>query len=90
MPVCRINRFGEENQARILQVFGFEGLTRKEVGEANAGDIIAIAGIDNLRISDTLCSPERPEALPNLTVDEPTMSMLFQVNDSPFAGKEGK
>lgn len=75
---------------RILQVMGYHGLERVEVEQAEAGDIICITGIDKLNISDTLCDPETPEILPPLTVDEPTVSMMFQVNDSPFAGKEGK
>jgi GTP-binding protein len=81
---------GREQQARILQVLGFHGLRRIEVDAATAGDIIAVTGVDDLGISDTLCDRERPEALPALTVDEPTISMSFRVNDSPFAGREGK
>ncbi len=75
---------------RILQVLGFEGLKRVEVPEAQAGDIIAITGISDLRISDTICDPSCVEALPSLSVDEPTVTMTFQVNNSPFAGKDGK
>jgi len=75
---------------RILQVLGFLGLDRREVDEARAGDIIAFTGIDGLGISDTLCHPDQVEALPALTVDEPTVSMTFQVNTSPLAGREGK
>jgi GTP-binding protein len=81
---------GSTRQGRILQILGYHGLERKEVPEAMAGDIVAVTGIDNIRISDTLCDPSAPEALPNLTVDEPTVSMIFQVNNSPFAGREGK
>ncbi|WP_455203397.1 translational GTPase TypA [Kaarinaea lacus] len=81
---------GKTRNARILQVFGFLGLDRVEVDEATAGDIIAFTGIDNLSISDTLCDPNTVEALPPLTVDEPTVSMTFQVNNSPFAGQDGK
>lgn len=81
---------GKQRQGRILQVLGFHGLERVEFEQANAGDIIAFTGIDKLNISDTLCDPEHVEALPALTVDEPTVSMTFQVNTSPFAGKEGK
>ena len=66
------------------------GLKREEVPSAEAGDIIAITGISNIHISDTLCDPTKVEALPPLIVDEPTVSMTFQVNDSPFAGREGK
>jgi GTP-binding protein len=75
---------------RILQVLGYLGLDRLEIPEASAGDIIAITGIEKLHISDTLCDSQCIEALPPLTVDEPTMSMTFQVNTSPFAGREGK
>jgi GTP-binding protein len=79
-----------ERRGKILQVMGYNGLERIEVQEAQAGDIICVTGIDKLNISDTLCSPEKIEALPPLNVDEPTVSMTFQVNDSPFAGREGK
>ncbi|MFM8442952.1 MAG: translational GTPase TypA [Methylococcus sp.] len=89
-PVVIVNRDGSQRTGRVLQVFGFKGLERIEVPEASAGDIIAFTGIDALEISDTLCSPDAIEALPPLTVDEPTVSMTFQVNNSPFAGKEGK
>ncbi len=85
-----INRYGDEHNARVLQVLGFHGLERVETPVANAGDIIAVTGVENLRISDTLCDRERLEALPPLTVDEPTISMTFRVNKSPFAGREGK
>ena len=88
--VTVINRDGSQRNARMLQVFGFKGLERVEVPQANAGDIIAFTGIDALEISDTICSPDALEALPPLTVDEPTVSMTFLVNNSPFAGKEGK
>jgi GTP-binding protein len=79
-----------ERKGRVLQVMGYDGLERVEVDEAQAGDIICITGIDKLNISDTLCSPDEIEALPPLSVDEPTVSMTFQVNNSPFAGREGK
>lgn len=75
---------------KVLQVMGYHGLERVEVEEATAGDIVCITGIDQLQISDTFCHPQTVEALPPLSVDEPTVSMTFQVNDSPFAGKEGK
>ncbi len=81
---------GKTRKGRIQQVKGFHGLNRVDVEEANAGDIVCISGIDGLNISDTLCAVGNVEALPPLTVDEPTVSMTFQVNDSPFAGKEGK
>ncbi|MEF3074281.1 translational GTPase TypA [Methylobacter sp. Wu1] len=90
MPVTILNREGVERKGRMLQVFGFHGLERVEVSEARAGDIIAFTGIEKLEISDTICHPEAVEALPPLTVDEPTVTMTFQVNNSPFAGKEGK
>ncbi|MAK91132.1 MAG: translational GTPase TypA [Oleibacter sp.] len=77
-------------KGRIQQVKGFHGLNRVDVAEATAGDIVCISGIDGLNISDTLCAVGNVEALPPLSVDEPTVSMTFQVNDSPFAGKEGK
>ncbi|HUX81571.1 MAG TPA: translational GTPase TypA [Halothiobacillus sp.] len=85
-----IDREGEIRSGRILQIMGFYGLDRVEVAEAQAGDIIAFSGLDPLYISDTICDPENVEMLPPLTVDEPTVSMSFQVNTSPFAGKEGK
>ena len=81
---------GEKRKAKVLQVFGFHGLDKVERDQASAGDIITFNGVDPLNISDTLCDPEHVEALPPLTVDEPTISMTFQVNDSPFAGREGK
>ncbi|EAW32539.1 predicted membrane GTPase involved in stress response [marine gamma proteobacterium HTCC2143] len=81
---------GKERKGRVLKVMGHLGLERIEVSEARAGDIVCITGIDGLSISDTLCDPDKIEALPPLSVDEPTVSMTFIVNDSPFAGKEGK
>ena len=81
---------GEQKTGKILQVLGHEGLERVEVDKAEAGDIVCVTGIEKLYISDTLCNPENLEQLPPLSVDEPTVSMTFQVNDSPFAGKEGK
>ena len=85
-PVAVIDREGKKRQGKIVQVLGFLGLERIEVEEAEAGDIVAIAGIQDLGISDTVCALDVPEALPALTVDEPTISMTFQVNNSPFAG----
>ncbi|MAD44643.1 MAG: translational GTPase TypA [Oceanospirillaceae bacterium] len=85
-----ITREGNTRKGRIQQVKGFHGLNRIDVEEATAGDIVCISGIDGLNISDTLCAMGEVEALPPLSVDEPTVSMTFQVNDSPFAGKEGK
>ncbi len=81
---------GRVRNARVLSVMGYHGLERRETPEAEAGDIVCVTGIEKLNISDTLCDPATPEALPPLTIDEPTVSMTFQVNDSPFAGKEGK
>ena len=89
-PVTVIDREGNRRNGRIMQVLGFKGLKREEIPEAAAGDIIAVSGIENIGISDTLCDPAAVEALPPLTVDEPTIHMTFQVNDSPFAGREGK
>ncbi|MBL8300740.1 MAG: translational GTPase TypA [Rhodanobacteraceae bacterium] len=86
--VVVVDREGKRRQGRVLQVLGFMGLERHEVPEAQAGDIIAISGIEGLGISDTICAPDAVEALPALTVDEPTISMTFQVNNSPFAGKK--
>jgi GTP-binding protein len=86
MPISVIDRNGNKRSGKVLQVLGFLGLERREVPAAQAGDIVAICGIDGLGISDTLCDPAVPEALPPLTVDEPTISMTFQVNNSPFAG----
>ena len=90
MPVSLIDREGKTRKGKISQVYSFLGLEKIEVDSASAGDIIAIAGLDPLDISDTICDPENVEALPALTVDEPTISMTFQPNTSPFAGKEGK
>ncbi len=90
MPVSVIDREGKIRQGRILQVMEYLGLDRTEVPVAHAGNIVAISGIEELKISDTICDPQNVEALPALTVDEPTVSMTFQVNTSPFAGKEGK
>ena len=89
-PVIAIGADGKKRQGRILKIMGHSGLQRVEVEEALAGDIVCVSGMDELHISDTLCDMNHVEALPPLTVDEPTVSMTFQVNDSPFAGKEGK
>jgi len=88
--VTVIDREGKTRNAKVLQVLGFLGLERHEVKEARAGDIIAISGIEGLGISDTICDTSAVEQLPVLTVDEPTISMTFQVNDSPFAGVKDK
>ena len=88
--VVVVDAEGGTRKGKVLQVMGYLGLERVDVESAEAGDIVCITGIEGLNISDTLCDPEAPEALPPLSVDEPTVSMTFQVNDSPFAGKEGK
>jgi GTP-binding protein len=90
MPVSIVPAAGEARSGRILQVFRLLGLERLEVEEASAGDIVAVCGIEELDISDTLCDREHPEPLPALTVDEPTVTMTFQVNTSPFNGEEGR
>ena len=88
--VTIVNADGSTRQGRVGQVLGYLGLHRNEVEEAEAGDIIAVTGLGELKISDTICDNSKVEALPALTVDEPTVSMNFCVNTSPFAGKEGK
>ena len=88
--VVVIDRDGNQRKERVLQVMGHQGLERIQVDSAQAGDIVCITGISKLNISDTICDNEIVEALPPLSVDEPTVSMTFQVNDSPFAGLEGK
>ncbi len=90
MPIKVVGADGKTRNGRILKIMGYHGLERVDVEEATAGDIVCITGIDELNISDTLCDPECVEGLPALTVDEPTVSMMFYVNTSPFAGKEGK
>ncbi|MEK7321495.1 MAG: translational GTPase TypA [Pseudomonadota bacterium] len=89
-PVVILDREGNKRNGRILQVLGFLGLDRVETQEAQAGDIIAFTGVEELNISDTLCDPKAAEALPPLMVDEPTVRMTFQVNTSPFSGRDGK
>ena len=89
-PVVIIDSDKEERKGKVLQVMSHRGLERIEVSEADAGDIVCVSGIEKLFISDTLCSPENISSLPPLKVDEPTVSMTFQVNDSPFAGQDGK
>jgi GTP-binding protein len=88
MPVTVIDREGKKRNGKVLQVLGFMGLERIEQDSAEAGDIVAISGVADLSISDTICALDVPEALPALTVDEPTISMTFQVNNSPFAGNK--
>jgi GTP-binding protein len=89
-PVSVVAPDLSSRRARVLEVFGFDGLKRTRVESASAGDIVVFSGIDNLRISDTLCDRDHEEALPALSVDEPTVNMTFQVNKSPFAGEDGK
>lgn len=90
MPVIIVDREGNSRKGKLLQILGFHGLERVQVDQASAGDIVAITGIDPLDISDTVCHPDHPEGLAPLSVDEPTISMTFQPNASPFSGKEGK
>ena len=89
-PVIIVDSDKKERKGKVLQVMSHSGLERIEVSEADAGDIVCVSGIEKLFISDTLCSPENISSLPPLKVDEPTVSMTFQVNDSPFAGQDGK
>jgi len=89
-PVAIVSADGSTRTGRVLELYGFHGLERQKVDSASAGDIVVFSGIDELYISDTLCPRDRPEALPPLAVDEPTISMTFQVNKSPFAGQDGK
>ncbi len=86
--LCRLD--GTTKNVKIAKLYQFEGLKRVEVEEAALGDIVAVSGIDELNIGETACAPECPEALPFIKIDEPTVSMLFMVNNSPFAGQEGK
>ncbi len=90
MAVTVVDREGGQRTERITQILGFHGLTRVEVESASAGDIVAFAGIPEPKVSETLCDPLHVEPLPSLTVDEPTISMTFEVNTSPFLGREGK
>jgi len=89
-PVSVVAPGGSSRRARVLEIYGFHGLQRQKVDSATAGDIVVFSGIDRLGISDTLCATDHEDPLPALTVDEPTVSMTFQVNKSPFAGQEGK
>ncbi|GAA0411936.1 translational GTPase TypA [Paenibacillus motobuensis] len=88
--VAVMMRDGSKKMARIEKLFGFQGLRRVEIDEAGAGDIVAIAGIKDINIGETIADPNQPEALPVLKIDEPTLQMTFLVNNSPFAGREGK
>ncbi len=89
-PVSVVAPDASSRRARVLELFGFDGLKRKRIESASAGDIVVFSGIDHLRISDTLCDRDHEEAMPALSVDEPTVNMTFQVNKSPFAGQDGK
>ena len=88
--ITLVNRNGEESKMKIKELHTFEGLGRRKATEVSSGDICAIVGLDKFEIGDTICDFENPEALPPIAIDEPTMSMLFTINDSPFFGKEGK
>ena len=90
MPVSLVNREGTITKARIKELNLFDGLGRQEVEEVKAGDICALIGLENFEIGDTVADALEPEALPTIAIDEPTMSMLFTINDSPFFGKDGK
>jgi GTP-binding protein len=89
-PVSIVAHDGSTRNARLLDLYGFDGLERRKIAQAEAGDIVVFSGIDELNISDTLCPRDHPEGLPPLAVDEPTISMTFGVNKSPFAGQDGK
>ncbi|WP_016988292.1 translational GTPase TypA [Flavobacterium sp. ACAM 123] len=90
MPISLVKRDGTTTKSRIKELHTFEGLGRKKVQEVTAGDICAIVGVEGFEIGDTIADYENPEALKSIAIDEPTMSMLFTINDSPFFGKEGK
>lgn len=85
-----IDKEGQKRSGRVLQIYQLHGIDKIEIENASAGDIVAISGLEELDISDTLCHPDQIEALPPLTIDEPTVSMTFQVNNSPLCGQEGK
>lgn len=85
-----IGASGENTTAEVTVLYGYEGLQRKEISKARAGDIVAVAGFDNIGIGDTIADPENPKALPPIVLDEPTITMIFRVNDSPFAGRSGQ
>ncbi len=90
MTITLAHRNGEMEKAKIKELHTFEGLGRKRTAEVSSGDICAIVGLENFEIGDTVCDVENPEPMPTIAIDEPTMSMLFAINDSPFFGKEGK
>jgi GTP-binding protein len=88
--VVMVNSAGEEIKTKVTSLYGFQGLERVDLKEASVGDIVALAGIEGINIGDTITNVENPRPLPRITVDEPTISMLFSVNTSPLAGREGK
>ncbi|QSQ26858.1 translational GTPase TypA [Pyxidicoccus parkwayensis] len=90
MPVSVVREGGKVQPGKIVKLYGFSGLKRVEIADAGPGEIVSIAGIEEVSIGDTIGDPEKPVALPRITVDEPTMMMIFKVNDGPLAGKEGK
>ena len=90
MNVTIVHRDGSKERTKIKEVHTFTGMGRKKTEEASSGDICALIGLERFEIGDTICDYENPEALPSISIDEPTMSMLFTINDSPFFGKEGK
>jgi len=90
MPVSLVKRDGKVEKTRVKELFIFDGLGKRKVESVECGDICAITGIDNFEIGDTIADFENPEAMPTMKIDEPTMSMLFTINNSPFFGKEGK
>lgn len=90
MPIILGKRDGEQQKHRIKDLFVFEGIERIKVAEVQPGDICAVTGIEGFEIGDVICDAENPEPLPSISIDEPTMNMLFSINDSPFFGKEGK
>ncbi len=89
-PLTIIKRDGRMESAQVKQLFTFEGVGRKETSVVECGDLCAVVGIEDIDISDTICDSEAPEAMPAIAIDEPTISMMFRINDSPFFGKEGK
>ncbi len=90
MPVAVAREGGKIEQGKIVKLFGFSGLKRVEIAEAGPGEIVCIAGIEDISIGDTICDFEKPQPLPRIKVDEPTMMMIFRVNNGPYAGREGK
>ena len=88
--ISLVKRDGEIKKSRIKELYLFEGLGKSKVEEVKAGDLCAIVGLEGFEIGDTVADIESPEALPTIKIDEPTMSMLFTINDSPFFGQEGK